>query len=56
MGESGVGSESLGTLMNVMWKMISNGKIRDRIIKVDKYFSKYSEYLGYGLYVGEKMV
>jgi ubiquinone/menaquinone biosynthesis C-methylase UbiE len=54
MNDSGVGSESFSTLVNVMWKMITNGKIRDRISKVNKYFNKYSEYLGYGIYIGEK--
>jgi len=56
MGESGVGDESLGTLINVMWKMITNSKIRNRVRKVDKYFNKYCEYLGYGIYIGEKII
>jgi hypothetical protein len=50
------GDERFSTFINVMWEMIINSKIRNRVRKVDKYFDKYSEYLGYGMYIGEKII
>jgi len=38
--------------ISVMYKYMTNKKIRYRMQKIDRFFRKYSDYVGYGIYIG----
>jgi ubiquinone/menaquinone biosynthesis C-methylase UbiE/uncharacterized metal-binding protein len=46
--------EGLVNGLKVAWKYLSSSKIRKRMIKLDKFFKTYPEYIGYGIYIGNK--
>ncbi|MFH1562740.1 MAG: class I SAM-dependent methyltransferase [Nitrospirota bacterium] len=46
--------EGISNAVKVMSKWLFNPRIRNRMNEVDNLFEKYSEYFGYGIYVGQK--
>ncbi len=43
--------EGLSNGLRVMFKYLTNDKIRKRMQKLDRFFKNYSEYVGYGIYI-----
>lgn len=46
--------EGISNVFKVMLKWLFNSSIRNRMNKVDNFFKKNDEHLGYGIYVGQK--
>jgi arsenite methyltransferase len=40
--------------LKVMYKYLTNSKIRKRMMRLSKFFNDYPEYIGYGIYTSEK--
>lgn len=38
----------------IMFRYLTNSKVRKRMQTMDKFFREYEEYFGYGIYVGTK--
>jgi arsenite methyltransferase len=47
-------SEGLVNTSRVLWKCMTNARIRTRMSTMDRFFREHSEYFGYGLYVARK--
>jgi hypothetical protein len=47
-------SEGFVNFAKIMFKMISNSKMRKRVMYVQEAFGKYNDYLGYGIYCYKK--
>ena len=46
--------EGLFNGIKVVWKYISNSRIRKRMMKLDNFFKSYPEYIGYGIFISNK--
>lgn len=40
--------------LKIMFKYLTNSKIRKRMMKLDNFFKSHPEYIGYGIYLGKK--
>jgi len=46
--------EGLVNAARIMFRYLTNGRIRRRMKTMDKFFKEYDDYFGYGIYVGRK--
>lgn len=46
--------EGLVNAARIMFRYLTNGRIRRRMKTMDKFFKEYDDYFGYGIYVGKK--
>lgn len=46
--------EGLVNGFKIIYRLMTNSKIRKRMMKLDTFFKSYPEYIGYGIYTGSK--
>ena len=46
--------EGLANASKIMFKYLTNSRVRRRMKTLDKFFGEHDEYFGYGIYVGKK--
>jgi len=49
-----LGDEGLANGSKIMFRYLTNSRVRRRMKTLDKFFKEYDEYFGYGIYVGRK--
>ncbi len=50
-----MGDEGPLNMVKIMKNILFNSSVRKRVLKINKFFEKYNSYLGYGIYVAEKI-
>lgn len=46
--------EGILNAIGIMYRYLTNSKIRKRMKIIDRFFKEYEEYFGYGIYIGQK--
>jgi hypothetical protein len=46
--------EGLVNAAKIMFRYLTNSRVRKRMKIMDKFFKEYDDYFGYGIYVGKK--
>jgi len=49
-----LGDEGLANGSKIMFRYLTNSRVRRRMKTLDKFFKEHDEYFGYGIYVGRK--
>lgn len=49
-----VADEGLINTSKIMFRYLTNGRVRTRMRTMDKFFKEHDQYFGYGIYVGKK--